>query len=459
MKDKVKKLMLIGYFRYDDIEKKLNKLSEKGLVLESAKGIFWTFKKEKVTNIKYTITFFSDTSVFDSSPNNKQKDYYNYAKSAGWDIVSDLDFIQIFKSNKENPTPFHTDEQVKLNNIKHCMSKKVLTFFIPLFMLSIFMLFYRISFYKDNPLYLFTNISTLSTILSRMLTITFETIILSRYFLWIYKSQKSINNGGECLKPKYTISKIINTILIFAILICISVSLLNDMQNMSYMFMIILYIIVLSTVFIYSFKFFIKRNKPEHIVIIMSLTFTILSYLSLTYITTSVYSSINFTSNKNYKTIQYEMSPGVYSNYTMYNDEIPLKTQDLYGDVDYDYYSYKKNVSSSIFASNEEYLQNVMQQENAPKGLQYQIITTKYKFVYDKIFDYLYNLKGYMNNNVKTIDSTRFKANNAYEFYFDKNTPQRKYLLCYDEKIVSILVQEELSDKQISIMLKKLNLS
>lgn len=86
MKDKITKVVKFRLDRYEDIENKLEKLAEKGLFLEECGSYLWSFRKGTPKKVKYTITYFSEGSVFNPDITDNQQTYIDYAKEAGWNL-------------------------------------------------------------------------------------------------------------------------------------------------------------------------------------------------------------------------------------------------------------------------------------------------------------------------------------------------------------------------------------
>lgn len=126
MKGRVKRVVNFRFDRYREMEVRLEKLAAKGLFLERCGGFAWTFRKGEPKSLHYTVTYFSEGSLFNPHITDNQQTYFEYAKAAGWDFVAQLNQMQIFSSEAENPIPFETDEREKLDNIKRCMNKSFL---------------------------------------------------------------------------------------------------------------------------------------------------------------------------------------------------------------------------------------------------------------------------------------------------------------------------------------------
>ena len=88
MKDRTKRIINFRFDRYEDVENKLEKLAAKGLFLEKCGPFLWTFRKGTPKKLKYTVTYFSEGSVFNPDITDNQQTYFDYARAAGWNFVT-----------------------------------------------------------------------------------------------------------------------------------------------------------------------------------------------------------------------------------------------------------------------------------------------------------------------------------------------------------------------------------
>src|SRR6056297_426751 len=153
MKDKTKRIINFRFDRYEDVENKLEKLAEKGLFLAKCGPYSWTFRKGTPQKLKYTVTYFSEGSVFNPDITENQQTYIDYAKAAGWNFVTQFNQMQIFCSEADNPIPFETDEKEKLENIKRCMKKTFLPSIIIMILVLVFKLIEQFNSFQLNPIY------------------------------------------------------------------------------------------------------------------------------------------------------------------------------------------------------------------------------------------------------------------------------------------------------------------
>src|SRR6056297_1241000 len=157
--------MKFSFDRYEETERKLEKLAEKGLFLKECGSFLWTFEKGAPKKLKYAVTFFSEGSVFNPGITDNQQTYFDYAKAAGWNFVTGLNQMQIFSSEDADPIPFETDEKEKLDNIKRCMKKS----FLPSMLVMIFVftlnLLVQFNSFKLSPIDFLSDTSRLLRVL------------------------------------------------------------------------------------------------------------------------------------------------------------------------------------------------------------------------------------------------------------------------------------------------------
>ena len=93
-----KRIIDFRFDRYEETERKLEKLAAKGLFLKECGSFLWTFRKGEPQKLKYTVTYFSEGSVFNPCITDNQQTYFDYAKAAGLDFVTGCNQMQIFSS-------------------------------------------------------------------------------------------------------------------------------------------------------------------------------------------------------------------------------------------------------------------------------------------------------------------------------------------------------------------------
>lgn len=107
----------------DAIKEYLEEMAQKGWKLKYIRTYFYFIKIEPQT-LYYSVEVFSKGSIYDTTPTNDAKDYFDYYRQAGWEFVCNLGQINIFVPESENTIPIETDEKLKLKTIHKAMLKQ-----------------------------------------------------------------------------------------------------------------------------------------------------------------------------------------------------------------------------------------------------------------------------------------------------------------------------------------------
>lgn len=458
-----KKLKMMNYNYYKEIEEKLEYNAKKGLVLEKIGPYFWTFKKTEPQDLKYTVTYFAEGSVFNPHPTDNQQTYFEYAKAAGWDFVCEYNQMHIFCSSLQSPPEFETDEEEKLENIHKCMNKSFVVSHVLILLAFALNLFIKLDSLKRNPVdFLSSNIDLCIFIM--MLSIVLETSYsLITYYIWYKKSKKSIAMGGTVIKGSHRIRRLYYIVyLIFIFLLVGYIFLyLFFKSSLGIIALSVVQLPLFVLVFWASIKLLKKRKiaaKVNRTVSILILILTGIVYLTFVFFAISQF-QFQERSDKSYTTVAWEMYEGMTREYRLYNDTIPLTCEDLYGTVDFEYYSYEAEEESTIFITKNYYSQTRPSMKNAPPSLEYSIYKPKFEFVRNIVISDLTKLDDWSEREIETIDNTIFSTEKAYTFYY-KDQGEKfytgEYILIFPDEIIHIQAEKSFTDQQINTIKGKL---
>lgn len=462
MKDKTKRIMNFRFDRYEDLENKLEKQAAKGLFLEECGSLLWTFKKGNPKKLKYTVTYFSEGSVFNPDITDNQQTYFDYAKAAGWNFVTQFNQMQIFCSEADNPIPFETDEKEKFNNIKRCMKKSFIPSIIVMILVFVLNLIVQFNSFQLNPIdYLSDPIRLLSSSMIAAAVI-YQVYSLVTYFLWLKRSEKSIALGGECVNNSRIMYRIVD--IIFMVFLFGSLGyLLFYLALKTSRFGLVLSIAqvpILMIVFWSSIKYL--RKKKASATVNKLISYTVLILASFAYLALLMAFIMRFgfgiSNESNYRTVDWQLSETESHEYRLYSDEIPLTSEDLYGRIDYNYYSYEKETDKTLFLSKSVYRQDSPPAKDAPPRIEYETLEPQFEFVYLLAKEHLLEIPEWRDNTTfEPIDNKIFDTVEAYQRYYE-NTPTGEYILFFGDRIITLNMEEPLTTKQISIVKEKLQI-
>ena len=459
MKTTCKKLMSLNYSYYKEIEKKLEARAKKGYILQKIGGTFWTFTKTEPQNLKYTVTYFDEGSIFNPHPTDNQLTYIEYAAAAGWDYVCEQNKMQIFSSSAENPTPFETDEKEQLKNIHTCMKKSFVFPEVLLLVMFLFNFVLRTESMFSRPTDFFSSKTDVITAFLFLDTIIFITYNLINYYVWYYKSKKSVALGMGCVNTFSKKKKAFEILCLAISLFLLGYMVLELFEYTNYLLIAIAFaqVPIFALVYWGSIKLLKKFNvsaKSNKIISISLLILTSILYIFFIFFAISKFDFPERT-YKQYTSVEWEIFEGETREHRIYQDEIPLTCQDLYGEIDYDQYSYLETLESTFLLSKKVYSQSSFMAEDPTPRLSYAIYTPKFEFVYDLIVSELTHIEGWMRVSPEPIDNAIFGTQKAYIFryvYGDTDEYVGEYILLFDEEIIHIIADDPFTPEQTEVV-------
>jgi len=462
MSDTRKRIMFFRFDNYEKTEKKLEKLASKGLFLEECGSFLWTFRKGKPQKVKYTVTYFPEGSVFNPGITDKQQTYFDYAEAAGWNFVTGFNQMQIFTSKADNPIPFETDEKEKLENIKQCMKKSFLPYMIVMILIFAFNLVMHFNSFKLNPIDFLSDASRLLPVLMYSAIILYNAYTLIDYLLWCRRSEKSIAIRGTCARRSFLVQKIVDTIFLCFIIASTAYLLFHLALKTSFLFLFlsIAQMPILIFVFWSSIRYLKKKkasrskNRAISYVVLIAADF---AYVALLMIFIMQF-GLRPSDDSNYRTIDWQLTKTESHKYRLYSDEIPLSSQDLYGPIDYDYYSYESELDTTIFLSRSSYRQDSPPAKDSPPEIEYEIIEPRFDFVYSLAREDLLEIPDWRDNtSFVPISNKTFGTVEAYQRHYGKKQTG-EYALFFKDKIIALHMEEALTPKQIALVKDKLQI-
>jgi hypothetical protein len=205
---------------------------------------------------------------------------------------------------------------------------------------------------------------------------------------------------------------------------------------------------ILMIIFWTSIKYFKKKKASAKKNKVIS--FTALIIADIAYIALLMSFIMNFgpigKDDSNYRTVNWQLH------------EIPLTSEDLYGQIDYDYYSYEKEIDRTLFLSKKVYRQDSLPSKDAPPRIEYEILEPQFDFVYGLTKEQLLEIPEWRDNTTfEAINNNIFETSEAYQRYYG-DTPTGDYTLFFEDRIIRLDMEGPLTSKQISIIKEKLKI-
>lgn len=235
MRIKDTKITYFIYLPYEctAVEEYLEKMAEKGWLLQSIKGPLFKFKRTEPQKIKYSVDVLSKISAFDHKDSDDALEYREYCEAAGWTYVCQTGKIQIFYTKDDKETiSIHTDETEKFKSVFKASLTNVLSqiLLIILFIVNIYIQFIM----GSSEFQLASNLAIFGLV-SMTLVIFINSIQVISFFAWTIKARRKLKenkfmpyNNYKQLRIKNIIIKSYTLVILLALL---KLSVFNNYQD------------------------------------------------------------------------------------------------------------------------------------------------------------------------------------------------------------------------------------
>ncbi len=461
MKDTKRRVEIYSFFNRDAICRHLEKMAAKGWMLEKMTSFTWIYRRIEPKHYCFSVIYDSGVSGFESEPSERQKRFYEFCEYAGWKLACTAEQMQIFYNEQKEPTPIETEPKLELEAIEKCAKKRFIK--ANVFMLAVALVwsgFFIWAFFK-NPLEMLSGRGLMFSCFALLVIFLLPAVELVGYFRWIKKA-KCAAEYGEFVKASD------HTLFRKTIIVCFFGGLLYWFVNQSLNGESGNIIRVAGRVSILSISYLIqdkvkdhmkKQKFPEEMIRRKAVSSCVISYLILSILLFFV--------------VEYPLSQGVFEKknetyehlgitYIEYQDELPLEIEDL-TDISYDRYVREKNEEESPFLTQiyaEQYPRYDAEDALSTPRMGYTILEIKQPFLYEFCEKYMIREgKQNVENETKNYaeeDAAVWSAKKAYHMYHDGSGYFGQYLLCYENRIIRLVVNWKMTEEQKVIVGEKL---
>lgn len=191
----------LNWYQMNDgeaIARHMEKMAERGWLLEKMSNWGWTYRRGEPGPARYTVTYFPEASVFDASPTDGQETYMDYCRAGGWELAGTYGPLQIFRAAAPDPTPIETDEGFKLETIRRSMRRSSLFACVLMLAAMGLNLWLRVDSFRRAPLEFVSRSSNLALTLLLASMVVYEAALLLDYGVWVLRSKRAVERGGTC---------------------------------------------------------------------------------------------------------------------------------------------------------------------------------------------------------------------------------------------------------------------
>ena len=323
----------------------LEKQAEKGWLLDKVTNYAWRFRRVEPQKIHYAVTYFPKASAYDPGPSEQQRELYDFCAHSGWILAGTTAQLQVFYNTAEKPVPIETDPVLELENIHASARKNYLPAYFVLLFLALFQIGLQISQLVSFPLTYLSQDTTMFNWLCQTVLLLMCSMELIGYFSWYRKARKAAENGEFVQTRGYRNIQLFLLGVVIAALVWLLCSMSPKMAAVMGIVLTFLFAVILLVMGIQTLMK--RRGVPTGTNRVITWVLTVILTVVIVSLIFPVADAIMELPvwEENREVRQYEWN-GHY--FTIYNDDIPLRVEDLTDATSPDY-SYKALEQSSPF--------------------------------------------------------------------------------------------------------------
>ena len=461
MKDTKRRIESFMFFDYAGVERHLAKMAVKGWRLESTSNTAWTYRRAEPAQVTYAVTYVPEASDWNPEPTRSEQELEEYCAAAGWEKVCEWGKAQIYCTEQADPIPIETDEAMRLDMIRKSMRKGILPSYLLLLAVFGLNLWTQWNSFRLDP------IDFLSGNKLALMAMIFWGIFIDLwgmfyYLWWSRRSEKSVREGGGCVRPRYY--RIIERGT-WAGLVVIFLWMLWG-QGSSYITFMLIYMagmfaimaLLLKTRNVLKGKGVSKKtNWIVFLVLDILLVFALMGAM--------IWGALKFDFFSRQAPEVYTDERGV--EWDIYHDDLPLRSEDFVAVDEAAIYSYRAEAQSSLLLAVDTYTQRSYHFNKdlyAPET-GYDVLQVKADFMYDYCLeqwtqkdigrDLVWFDRAYVDD-----DPAPWGADDAYRLYDTQSSELLdSWILCKGDYIIRIHTDWDMTDEMKPLVLEKLGLT
>lgn len=407
-----------SFLDYAGLERHLAKMAAKGWQLERIGRVFWKYRKEEPKQLTYSVTYIPGASVWDPQPSEAQQTLTDFCKEAGWEKVCDWVQMQIFVSEKPDPTPIETDETIRLEMIRKSMKKNILWGHGVLALVFLLNILLRLSAFMERPLKFLSDRGDMWVILLYAWSVFLMLWDLLYYYFWVKKSEKNIREGGKCAEAKrYRLIALIGWIGLIPLLIG-TASQLEGSLSFILIYSVGIFGVVLATWT--AQRKLREKGVSKGVNIMLTLLVDVVLVSTVTGLT--MWYGVSYMGWSREAPRYYTTKYGY--NFPLYDDALPLTIEDLMT-VDYDDYNKEMEIDEALFLRYADCRQETPPNGDDVPGMRYEIYTIKFGLSYDWVIDAIEKdeMRYYTDDSLAAsayipVNAAEWNADEVYQFQF-----------------------------------------
>lgn len=465
MKRKKVRLETLTFYDHTAIAAHLEKMAAKGWMIDRIANYGWIYRKIEPAQLHFAVSYYPKASEFDPHPSEAQQTFLDFCAHSGWTLACTSAQMQIFYNDREDAVPIETDPVLELETIHKSCKRTFFPAQAVLLILGLVMSAFFVMNLIADPIDILVSYSQFVTGVCWLMVIIGTVAEFITYFRWRKRACLAAEQG--IFLNTIGTSKLQKTFLIIlAVLLAyyaINVLFSSDPLMKFVAVCMGVYIVTLyagvdgAKQLMKRWKFTTGLNRFLTFTVSFLLSFALVGGIIM--LTFKLSDSGLFDSGNEVRRTGISFSADV--------DEIPLRVEDLL-EVPGSEYRPRLSIEESVFLASYDMYQypdfDSAHFTDLP-SLEYEIVLVKMPWLYETcrntLFDKLDDSdeKAEFDDFAKVLrpeDAALWDAKEVYRQHYLDGSIVNRYLLCYEDRIVNISFDWEVTDAQKQIVGEKL---
>ena len=447
MKTTRREFIPFSFYDHTGMEKHLEKMARKGWMVEEISNITWRYRKIEPKKLHFSVSFDTRASEFAPEPSEEQMMFQEFCQRSGWKLAASSGRMQVFYSEEEAPLPIQTDPEMEIRMVGKLARRAVpayVAFLVLGFLIGGGWCFSLV----NTPMKALTTPSGVLVGLSWLCLFLYGAVDLIVYFTWRHRALAAAQRGEffptrGCHELFYVVMAAIALGLVYWFAV-------ERRPGMRFLTggMLLAYVVMFLT--INGTKNTLKRKKASAG---LNRAVTLGVDVMLAIVLIGGVSWLFFLGVQN----------GIFS--IAKQIEAPLSASDLTGVAEEKYLT-TVNVEMTPFLDRRVVqCRTGFDQEEELPGMEYTLVNVHVPWIYDACFremcrDTVVQAASRTREMLTTVqyepvDPAPWGAEEVYQFNLEGEF-QRKYILCWKDKLVQLETDWDLTAEQMAITGEKL---
>ena len=444
MKEYKRELPLFSFYDVTGMARHLERMAEKGWMLERISGWCWRYRCMEAKKLHFTVSYALPVSEFEPSATPEQQVFQAFCDRAGWKLAASSGAMQIFYNEAEDPVPIETEPALEIGSIQK-IARRQAPLQILLMLLSLWMGASWCWSLIHSPIDLLSSAANLLSGFCWLALFLWCAADLGVYFAWLRRARRLAEQGA--FLPTRGCRGLIRVLIVLVLLHLVYVFLMERMPGMRLTLAAMLGGFLVLVLAVNGIKNFLKRrgtaagvNRAVTLTLDVVLAFTLMG---------AVTCGLLWAARSGSFSQEAQLEP-------------PLTVAMLGADGGAAYRT-ETQLEASALLSRSEYRQRADWEETTTGApwLSYTVVDVHVPFLYEWCVEEMY--RAYDGETAfdeagrevrlytyREADGAPWGAERAWQVYDFDGRAQGKYLLCWDGRIAALDADWVLTEEQMA---------